>query len=70
MSILTWTYIIVGATFLLYIGIAVLSRVRTTKGFYIAGQGVSPLVNGMATGADWMSAASFISIKGPKRPLR
>jgi cation/acetate symporter len=63
-SILTWTYIIVGATFALYIGIAILSRVRTTKGFYIAGQGVSPLVNGMATGADWMSAASFISMAG------
>ncbi|MBC8372763.1 MAG: VC_2705 family sodium/solute symporter, partial [Planctomycetes bacterium] len=64
MSILTWTYIIVGATFALYIGIAILSRVRTTRGFYIAGQGVSPLVNGMATGADWMSAASFISMAG------
>jgi cation/acetate symporter len=63
-SILAWTYIIVGATFALYIGIAILSRVRTTKGFYIAGQGVSPLVNGMATGADWMSAASFISMAG------
>jgi cation/acetate symporter len=64
MSILVWTYIIVGATFALYIGIAIASRVRTTKGFYIAGQGVSPLVNGMATGADWMSAASFISMAG------
>jgi cation/acetate symporter len=64
MSILVWTYIIVGATFALYIGIAIASRVRTTKGFYIAGQGVPPLVNGMATGADWMSAASFISMAG------
>ncbi|KKL15476.1 hypothetical protein LCGC14_2505210, partial [marine sediment metagenome] len=64
MSILVWTYIIVAATFVLYIGIAIVSRVRTTKGFYIAGQGVSPVVNGMATGADWMSAASFISMAG------
>ena len=64
MSILTWTYIIVGATFALYIGIAIATRVRTTRGFYIAGQGVSPIVNGMATGADWMSAASFISMAG------
>ncbi len=64
MSILAWTYIIVGATFALYIGIAFLSRVRTTRGFYIAGQSVPAVVNGMATGADWMSAASFISMAG------
>ncbi|MDP6380830.1 MAG: cation acetate symporter, partial [Phycisphaerae bacterium] len=64
MSILVWTYIIVGATFALYIGIAIASRVRTTSGFYIAGQRVPALVNGMATGADWMSAASFISMAG------
>jgi len=64
MSILTWTYIMVGLTFSIYIGIAWISRVRTTKGFYVAGGGVSPLANGMATAADWMSAASFISMAG------
>lgn len=64
MSILAWTYVIVGLTFALYVGIAIYSRVKTTSGFYIAGRGVSPLVNGMATGADWMSAASFISMAG------
>ena len=64
MSILTWTYIIVGATFGLYIYIAWASRVKDTKGFYVAGGGVPPLANGMATGADWMSAASFISMAG------
>jgi cation/acetate symporter len=64
MSILAWTYIMVGLTFALYIGIAWVSRVNTTKGFYVAGGGVSPLANGMATAADWMSAASFISMAG------
>jgi len=64
MSILVWTYLIVGFTFALYIGIAFFSRVRSTSGFYVAGQGVSPVANGMATGADWMSAASFISMAG------
>ena len=64
MSILAWTYIIVGLTFALYIGIAIQSRVRTTAGFYIAGRGVSAVANGMATGAGWMSAASFISMAG------
>jgi len=64
MSILTWTYIIVGATFGLYMYIAWASRVKDTKGFYVAGGGVPPLANGMATGADWMSAASFISMAG------
>ncbi|MEW6593785.1 MAG: sodium:solute symporter family protein [Thermodesulfobacteriota bacterium] len=64
MSILTWTYIMVGATFAIYLGIAWVSRVKTTKGFYVAGGGVSPLANGMATAADWMSAASFISMAG------
>ncbi|MBI5556845.1 MAG: cation acetate symporter [Deltaproteobacteria bacterium] len=64
MIILTWTYIIVGITFSLYLSIAWLSRVKTTKGFYVAGAGVSPLANGMATAADWLSAASFISIAG------
>ena len=64
MSVLAWTYIIVGLTFTLYIGIAIWSRAQTTKGFYVAGQGVPAIANGMATGADWMSAASFISMAG------
>ena len=64
MDIQTWTYLIVAATFLLYLGIAVWSRARTTSGFYVAGQGVPAIANGMATGADWMSAASFISMAG------
>ncbi|MBW2282745.1 MAG: cation acetate symporter [Deltaproteobacteria bacterium] len=64
MDIRSWTYLIVGLTFAVYIGIAVWSRVRTTAGFYVAGRGVPPLINGMATGADWMSAASFISMAG------
>jgi cation/acetate symporter len=64
MSILTWTYILVGITFSLYIGIAIWARAGSTKEFYVAGGGVSPLANGMATAADWMSAASFISMAG------
>ncbi|MEJ5242244.1 MAG: sodium:solute symporter family protein [Desulfomicrobiaceae bacterium] len=64
MSIMTWTYIMVGASFALYLGIAWASRVRDTKGFYVAGGGVPPLANGLATAADWMSAASFISMAG------
>jgi len=60
----TWTYILVGITFTLYIGIAIWSRAGSTKDFYVAGGGVSPLANGMATAADWMSAASFISMAG------
>jgi len=59
-----WTYILVGVTFALYIGIAIWSRAGSTKEFYVAGGGVSPLANGMATAADWMSAASFISMAG------
>ncbi|EOZ96591.1 Acetate permease ActP (cation/acetate symporter) [Indibacter alkaliphilus LW1] len=64
MEILTWTYILVGASFALYIGIAIYTRAGSTKEFYTAGGGVSPLANGMATAADWMSAASFISMAG------
>jgi cation/acetate symporter len=64
MSLQIWTYLIVGATFALYIGIAWSARVKDTKGFYVAGGGVPPLANGMATAADWMSAASFISMSG------
>ena len=59
-----WTYILVGITFTLYIGIAIWSRAGSTKEFYVAGGSVSPLANGMATAADWMSAASFISMAG------
>ncbi len=58
------TYLVVGATFVLYVGIAVWARASTTGEFYIAGKGVHPIANGMATGADWMSAASFISMAG------
>ena len=64
MSVLTWTYILVGITFSLYIGIAIWSKASSTKDFYVAGGGVSPIANGMATAADWMSAASFISMAG------
>jgi cation/acetate symporter len=64
MSVLTWTYLLVGASFALYIGIAIYSRAAHTREFYVAGGGVSPLANGMATAADWMSAASFISMAG------
>ena len=63
-SVQNWTYILVGITFTLYIGIAVWARAGSTKEFYVAGGGVSPLANGMATAADWMSAASFISMAG------
>ncbi|MCJ8270740.1 MAG: cation acetate symporter [Psychrosphaera sp.] len=58
------TYLVVGATFALYIGIALWSRAGSTKDFYVAGGGVHPIANGMATAADWMSAASFISMAG------
>ncbi|MEH6638822.1 MAG: sodium:solute symporter family protein [Porticoccaceae bacterium] len=58
------SYIFVGASFALYIGIALWSRVASTKDFYVAGGGVPPLINGMATAADWMSAASFLSVAG------
>ncbi|MBU3821522.1 cation acetate symporter [Flavobacteriaceae bacterium XHP0103] len=64
LGVQNWTYIIVGITFTLYIGIAIWSRAASTKDFYVAGGGVSPLANGMATAADWMSAASFISMAG------
>ena len=64
MDVQAWTFVIVGLTFALYITIAILSRAGTTGEFYVAGKGVHPLANGMATGADWMSAASFISMAG------
>ncbi|MBW3553464.1 MAG: cation acetate symporter [Gemmatimonadetes bacterium] len=64
MNVQAWTFLLVAASFALYIGIAIWSRARSTKDFYVAGTGVSPLANGMATAADWMSAASFISMAG------
>jgi cation/acetate symporter len=64
MDLTTLTYIVVGATFALYIGIAFWARAATTGEFYAAGRGVHPVANGMATAADWMSAASFISMAG------
>ena len=64
MDIQTWTFVLVGITFALYIGIAIWSRAGSTSEFYVAGRGVHPIANGMATAADWMSAASFISMAG------
>jgi cation/acetate symporter len=64
MTIQSWTFLLVVASFALYIGVAIWSRASSTKDFYVAGTGVSPLANGMATAADWMSAASFISMAG------
>ena len=64
MDLQTLTYTVVGATFLLYIGIAIWARAGTTGEFYVAGKGIGPIQNGMATAADWMSAASFISMAG------
>ena len=64
MELKTLTYLVVGASFALYIGIAIWSRAHNTGDFYIAGKSVSPVANGMATAADWMSAASFISMAG------
>ncbi|GIX41592.1 MAG: cation acetate symporter [Leptospiraceae bacterium] len=64
MGVLAWTWIFVGLSFALYIGIAIWSRARSTKDFYVAATSVPPVANGMATAADWMSAASFISMAG------
>jgi cation/acetate symporter len=64
MTLQALTYIAVGLSFVLYIGIAIWSRAQNTGDFYIAGKGVSPLANGMATAADWMSAASFLGLAG------
>jgi cation/acetate symporter len=63
-SVQVWTYLFVFLSFSLYVGIAIWSRAESTKDFYVAGGGVPPLANGMATAADWMSAASFISMAG------
>ena len=64
MSVEIWTYVLVGITFAVYLYIGYYNRVRDTRGFYVAGQGVPAIANGAATGADWMSAASFISMAG------
>ncbi len=64
MNVQAWTFVMVALSFALYIGVAVWTRASSTKEFYVAGTGVSPLANGMATAADWMSAASFISMAG------
>ena len=64
MDVQQWTFILVGLTFALYIGIAIWSRAGSTSDFYVAGGGVHPVLNGLATAADWMSAASFISMAG------
>lgn len=64
MTLQMWTFLVVGASFALYLGIAFWSRAGTTGEFYVAGGGVHPVANGMATAADWMSAASFISMAG------
>ena len=64
MDVQTLTFIIVGASFALYIAIAIWARAGSTNDFYVAGGGVPPVMNGMATAADWMSAASFISMAG------
>ena len=64
MDLATTTYLVVGFTFLVYIGIAIAARAGDTREFYVAGGGVHPVANGMATAADWMSAASFISMAG------
>ena len=64
MNVQAWTFALVGLTFAIYIGIAIWSKARSTGEFYVAGGGVHPVANGMATAADWMSAASFISMAG------
>jgi cation/acetate symporter len=64
MDLKTTTFIVVGLSFAVYLYIAARTRAKSTKEFYVAGGGVHPILNGMATGADWMSAASFISMAG------
>jgi len=64
MTVQGWTFLMVGCSFALYIGVAIWSRASSSGEFYVAGGNVPPLVNGMATAADWMSAASFISMAG------
>ncbi len=64
MDVQQWTFVFVGLTFALYIGIAIMTRAGNTSEFYVAGKGVPPLANGLATAADWMSAASFLGMAG------
>ena len=64
MNVQTWTFVMVGISFALYIGVAIWSKAKSTGDFYVAGSNVHPIVNGLATAADWMSAASFISMAG------
>ena len=64
MSVQAWTFVMVGLSFALYIGVAIRSKASSTSEFYVAGSSVPPVINGMATAADWMSAASFISMAG------
>lgn len=64
MNVQAWTFVMVGFSFALYIGVAIWSKAKSTGDFYVAGSNVHPIVNGMATAADWMSAASFISMAG------
>ena len=64
MTVQVWTFILVGFSFAVYIGVAIWSKARSTSDFYVAGNQVSPVVNGMATAADWMSAASFLTMAG------
>ena len=64
MTVQEWTFVMVGMSFAVYILIAFKSRAKSTSDFYVAGKGVNPIVNGMATAADWMSAASFLSMAG------
>ena len=61
-----WTYLLVGVTFSLYIGIAIWSRAQSTKEFYIASGGIHPVLNGMATAADWMSACLLYTSPSPR----
>ena len=64
MEVQQLTYLFVGLSFAVYVGIAIWSRAESTADFYVAGKGVHPVANGMATAADWMSAASFLSMAG------
>ena len=64
MNVQAWTFVMVGFSFALYIGVAIWSKAKSTGDFYVAGSNVHPIVNGLATAADWMSAASFISMAG------
>ena len=64
MTTQSWTFFFIGSTFILYLTIAWLTRVKDTQGFFVAGRGVPAAANGMAIASDWMSAASFISMAG------